>query len=466
MVGIFSILSRAGLRPAGVAAVGLWLLPSAGWPQIQLSLAVQTNPVVTVSGPGGTAVQIQWTTNLTSTTAWFHLAHATLSSPVTVADTNAPAEAGRFYRGIILPNPNMVLVPAGTFARGDNFNEGFADERPTNSVFISAFFMDRFEVTRSLWDDVYLWAVSHGYNFSNFGEGKGASHPIHFLNWFDAVKWCNARSEKEGRGPVYFTSAAQTTVYRSGELLLTNSCVRWSAAGYRLPTEAEWEKASRAGANGHRFPWGATVSFSNANYRGSTFQIYDTTGTNAFNPAFESGNFPYTSPIGSFAPNAYGLSDLAGNVMEWCWDGYDAGWFTNASATAANTAGPAGVTGGRIVRGGSWASDASYLRCASRTYAIFADPTSTSWEVGFRTVMSLPVLPAQSIITNASRLADGSFRFTIANLTPGLATVVAASTNLNSWTPVWTNVPAGSSLEFTNAPTAGGFRMFRCWQVP
>jgi hypothetical protein len=157
---------------------------------------------------------------------------------------------------------------------------------------------------------------------------------------------------------------------------------------------------------------------------------------------------------------------MAGNVMEWCWDGYDAAWYSTTNATQPDTRGPAGPVTGRIVRGGSWASDASYLRCANRTYSIFADPATASWEVGFRTVISVPTLPPPAIISNATRLGDGSFRFTIGNLTPGLVTVVAASTNFNTWTPLLTNTPGGSSMDFTNAPTADRVKFFRCWQVP
>ncbi|MEY4387484.1 MAG: hypothetical protein RLY20_2767, partial [Verrucomicrobiota bacterium] len=277
--------SNASLFARGLVAL-LALISLASEAQVQLSLSVQGAPTISVSGPSGTAVQVQWTTNLSGAT-WFHLTNCTLSSTVPVADAKATNAPAGFYRGVIVPNVNMVLVPAGPYWRGDNFGEGFTDERPTNRVFVSAFFMDRFEMTRSTWDEVYLWATGHGYTFSNLGEGKGALHPIHSLSWFDAVKWCNARSEKEGRAPVYFTSAVQTNIYRTGELALSNGCVRWSANGYRLPTEVEWEKAARAGAGSERFPWGATVSFANANYRGSTFQVYDTSGTNAFNPAFE-----------------------------------------------------------------------------------------------------------------------------------------------------------------------------------
>jgi len=117
-------------------------------------------------------------------------------------------------------------------------------ERPVHTVSVSAFYMDRTEVTKALWDEVYQWAIANGYSFDNQGSGKAANHPVHSVNWYDTVKWCNARSQKEGRTPAYYTSAAQTTVYRTGQMDVRNDWVKWSA-GYRLPTEAEWEKAGR-----------------------------------------------------------------------------------------------------------------------------------------------------------------------------------------------------------------------------
>lgn len=143
------------------------------------------------------------------------------------------------------------------------------------------------------------------------------------MNWFDVVKRCNARSEMQSLPPCYYTSNTWATVYRTGELNVSNSWVNWNAGGCRLPTEAEWEKAARGGALCQRFPWSGTnvISWNRANYQGDpTYFSYDSSTNDSFDPAFNAGNEPYTSPAGHFASNGYGLCDMAGNVWEWCWD--------------------------------------------------------------------------------------------------------------------------------------------------
>jgi formylglycine-generating enzyme required for sulfatase activity len=157
------------------------------------------------------------------------------------------------------PPSGMALIPAGSFTMGDTFNEGESGELPLHTVYVSAFYMDKYDVTYALWQTVYNWATNHGYSFDHAGSGKAANHPVKAVDWYDCVKWCNARSELEGRIPAYYTDAMQTTVYRTGRWDVDNSSVNWNA-GYRLPTEAEWEKTARGGASGQRFPWGNTIS--------------------------------------------------------------------------------------------------------------------------------------------------------------------------------------------------------------
>ncbi|HOY59865.1 MAG TPA: SUMF1/EgtB/PvdO family nonheme iron enzyme, partial [Verrucomicrobiota bacterium] len=132
------------------------------------------------------------------------------------------------------PPEGMVLIPAKTFQMGDSFGEADSDERPVHSVTVSAFFMDQHEVSKGLWDQVYAWAIANGYEFDNPGSwlggtdiSKDATHPVFLVNWFDAVKWCNARSEREGRAPAYYIDTAKTTVYRTGVVRVENDWVEW-----------------------------------------------------------------------------------------------------------------------------------------------------------------------------------------------------------------------------------------------
>jgi len=271
----------------------------------------------------------------------------------------------------------MALIPAGTFSMGDSL-DGESDATPTTNITVSAFYMDINLVSYAQWQSVYFWATNHGYGFVNAGAGKAANHPVQMVDWYDSVKWSNARSQQTGLVPAYYTDVGFTQVFTNGDsgttvyLNLTNN-------GYRLPAEAEWEKAARGGLSGQRFPWGNVITENLANYEGATASYSYDLGPNGYNTAFTNGVVPYTSPVGYFAPNGYGLYDMAGNVEEWCWDWYGTPY---GQPTNTNPTGPA--TGSdRMLRGGHWSNNANFARCANRNDF---NPSDVGPFIGFRCV--------------------------------------------------------------------------------
>jgi formylglycine-generating enzyme required for sulfatase activity len=353
-------------------------------PPVINSITISGNgPQLTIHSDVGVTNQIQCVTNL-SQGNWIVLTNVVVTqSPYSFLDAGSPPAARRFYR-IVQVNPadnspaGMVLIPSGSFEMGDTFNEGEAYEVPVHTVFLSSLFMDKYEVTKALWDDVVNWSGGHSYSYDNPGLGKAPNHPVQSINWYDMVKWCNARSEKEGRVPAYYTDAGLTQIYKTGQVA---PFVNWNV-GYRLPTEAEWEKASRGGTSGHRFPWSNsdTITHSNANYYSDSSFPYDVSPTRGYNPAFDDGIMPFTSPVGSFAPNGYGLYDTAGNVWEWTWD-----WAGNYSTDPqTDPRGPA--TGdSRVGKGGNWNYFAGHLR---NSYRYGNSPNYTATNIGFRCALS------------------------------------------------------------------------------
>jgi sulfatase modifying factor 1 len=301
--------------------------------------------------------------------------------------------------------PDMVLIPAGEFQMGDTFNDGSSDERPVHAVYVGAFHMGRYPVTNQEYADALNWAyaqtgqitviggvvykynsgTSYPYcnttasdpqsgvtwNGSAFGAVSGReNHPMVIVSWYGGAAYANWRSAMNGRPLCYDLS--------------TWAC-NFSTNGYRLPTEAEREKAARGGVAGHRFPWSDTdtIQHARANYYSSTSYAYDTSPTRGYHPDFDDEGFPGTSPVGYFAPNDYGLYDMAGNVWEWCNDRYSSTYYT--SSPYDNPKGPA-TGGARVLRGGCWPGYASTCRTADRNS--YGSPATQYDFYGFRLALN------------------------------------------------------------------------------
>lgn len=273
----------------------------------------------------------------------------------------------------------MTLIPGGPFQMGDNLNDSAVQiapgsivdysmpwSLPVHTVNVSSFYIDKYSTTYDLWKVVYDWAVAHGYAFDSAGlrgsNGTGTNMPVSMTPWYDVVKWMNARSEMEGLTPCYYTDTAHTVIYRSGDVDLTNDMVLWDVNGYRLPTEAEWEKAARGGLAGKRYPWGDDPV--------NPFLI----DNNPLSPTAQANSMlERATSVGIYPPNGYGLYDMGGNVWQWVWDWY-ANDYTWAPDGIMDPRGPAtGTTGGitvanRIRRGGSFETGYGprYLRCADK----------------------------------------------------------------------------------------------------
>lgn len=269
----------------------------------------------------------------------------------------------------VSPVPAMLHIPGGSFVMGDSLADPAASAPyalPTHTVTLSPFSLESHEVTYAQWRSVYTWALSNGYAFDHAGRNGsleiGTHMPVTQVSWVDVVKWLNARSEMEGRTPVYYTDATQTTVYRTGTINLVNAAVDWAANGYRLPTDAEWEYAARGGLAGKTYPWGDVLSAAMANYDRGT-----------------------STSVGSYPANGYGLYDMAGNVWEWTWDRESA----NYGADAAGVTNPHGndLSLNRMRRGGSYVYGERYLRNFDK---MFRDVAYNGPYFGFRAASSQP----------------------------------------------------------------------------
>jgi formylglycine-generating enzyme required for sulfatase activity len=276
---------------------------------------------------------------------------------------------------------DMTLITGRAFTMGSDPWEGDDDEEPEHQAYVSAFCIDLYEVTNAQYADALSWAAAHGYAFwsgSNVMQSRShwtlflevsnvdcrvcragsvfaaepgyEDHPVVEVSWYGAAAYCNWISLIDGLTPCYDTD--------------TWKC-DFSVNGYRLPTEAEWERAARGTRDERTYPWG--------------FDAPDCERANCWQDR-SGGCVGGTAPVGSCPSGCspYGLYDMAGNVWEWCNDWYDESYYRTSPERD-----PRGPSRGtyRVLRGGSWYFHQSFIRCANR----YANPPAlTSYVIGFR----------------------------------------------------------------------------------
>lgn len=310
-----------------------------------LSLQV-TNGVVrlNITGTISNACTIQYATNLTQSNPWHYKTNFGLVNSSTIfLDADQPSVSVGFYRIFtqvlptnVIPFTNMIWISPGTFSMGSPTNEALqsSDEMQHTVTLTKGFYMGKYLVTQA--DYQTLIGSNVSFFTTNQGYAQNLNLPVEQISWNDATNYCGRLTQQE--------------------MLAGRLQTGWA---YRLPTESEWEYACRAGTK-TAFYYGNTLQSGKANFDGR-YEYDSNLGTINNSTGI---NLTQTTVVGSYEANAWGLSDMCGNVLEWCSDWY-------GSYPDGNTTDPQGAATGsyHIVRGGGFGYQGVYCRSAQRGVA-------------------------------------------------------------------------------------------------
>ncbi len=367
-------------------------------------LAMQGSGYGDLTTPGNN-LHIEWDAG----TDWRLSSSSNLVVKVT-ADNGFPTEAP----------PDMKLVRGGSSVLGNDSDTPPSDRSPAHSIELMSYYVSMYEVSNKEVADLFRWAwdeykvyintssreVSYPYSpprtlLFRYGDASSSAqiewygrlravpgkedHPCVGINWYGALVYCNLKSELAGMTPCYDLSSWRCD---------------FSASGYRLPTEAEWETAAQSIARGGSsvFPWGgSTIDHDRCNYYSTNALAYDVSVTRGHHPSYSGGSKPYTSPGDAFSGGGWPLFQMAGNAAEWCWDWYQndryqwsidtyEAYLLKSDPHIPFPRGPAAAPSleqKRVVRGGSWNDTADRCDFTARHRA---DPSVMTNTIGFRTV--------------------------------------------------------------------------------